>query len=131
VGSLAGIWAAETDLASAESWSCTGLQWNVTEQTATTISGTFTGICREFVLINGSASGQLNSGDVTIRVTGTASLQGDIVTCPFTLNGVGNLVDSHEMHVEYEGSTCFGPVSGEETLRRPPGSAVAQTGASD
>lgn len=119
VGPLGGIWAAEADFSSPDSWSCTGFQWNVTTQTATTISGTFIGVCSGTVLVSGSASGELRGSDITIRVEGTASLADNIVTCPFTLNGTGHIVNNNEMQVEYEGTTCFGPVSGEETLRRP------------
>jgi hypothetical protein len=119
VGPLEGIWAAEADFTSPESWSCTGIQWHITTQTATTISGTFMGICSGTVLVNGLASGELSGSDVTIHVEGTASLADNIVTCPFTLNGTGHIVNNNEMQVEYEGTTCFGPVHGEETLRRP------------
>jgi hypothetical protein len=118
-GPLTGIWAAEADFTSPESWSCTGFQWNVSEQTATSISGSFIGVCSGIVLVTGTASGQLDDKDVTIHVEGTASLQDNVVTCEFALDGVGHIVSNDEMLVEYEGTTCFGPVSGEETLRRP------------
>ena len=118
-GALAGLWAAQTDLGSPDSWSCTGLQWNITEQTATTISGSFIGLCSGIVLVNGTASGILDGDDVTIHAKGTASLQDDVITCPFSIDGVGHIVSDDEMEVEYEGTTCFGPVSGVETLRRP------------
>jgi hypothetical protein len=41
------------------------------------------------------------------------------LTCPFTLNGEGEIENDDTMHLAYEGTTCLGPVNGEVTLRRP------------
>jgi len=37
--------------------------------------------------------------------------------------GTAEIVDSNTLRVPYSGTTCLGPVSGEETLRRPTQSA--------
>jgi hypothetical protein len=117
-GSLAGTWASLTPL-DLSSWSCGEFQWNISEQTPTSLAGSFSGICSGIVLISGTASGQRNGDNVTISVNGTASLAGDIATCPLSLNGRGHIEDEYTMTVVYEGTTCLGPVNGEEVLRRP------------
>ena len=51
-------------------------------------------------------------------VTGTATVPG-FPSCPFSISGTGHIVDSDTLLIPYSGTTCIGPISGEETLRRP------------
>jgi hypothetical protein len=84
------------------------------------LAGDFYAICAAVVLVQGHASGQLNSAgtEVALRVTGTATVQGAI-SCPFDLSGTGYIQGNDAIRIVYSGSTCLGPVQGEETLRRP------------
>jgi hypothetical protein len=59
----------------------------------------------------------LNGSNVPYTVTGTANVPG-LPPCPFTLTGTGQIVDSNTMLIPYNGTTCIGPIRGEETLRR-------------
>jgi len=60
----------------------------------------------------------VNGSDVPYTVTGTATVPG-FPSCPFSISGTGHIVDSDTLRVPYAGTTCIGPISGEETLRRP------------
>ncbi len=117
-GALMGLWSSDVPLSDPSTWVCGSFQWNVTQQSSNSISGAFGGICAGVVLVEGNGSGQINGNDVTMSVTGQASVSGVTTTCPFTLNGTGRL-EGDALHVNYSGSTCLGPVSGSETLRRP------------
>jgi hypothetical protein len=115
-GSLTGLWAGNGQ-ASVDN--CHGIQWNVTSQTATSLSGTFSAICANIVTISGTASGTVNGQNVTMQVSGVASVQGVVTTCPFSLQGTGVIQGNNEsLLVNYTGTTCLGPVSGQELLRR-------------
>src|SRR6266545_175928 len=72
---------------------CGNFQYQITSQTPSSISGTFTGQCGGGLTISGSASGTLNGTAVTLTATGTASMPG-IPSCPFTLNGNGTIEDN-------------------------------------
>lgn len=117
-GGLTGIWTSNGQI-SADS--CTSFQWNITSQTATTLAGNFSALCANVVTITGSASGQLsgqNNQHVAMQVSGVASVSGVTTTCGFSLTGNGVVQGTDAMVVDYTGTTCLGPVSGTELLRR-------------
>jgi hypothetical protein len=115
--SLLGTWSSNP-IAGIAASSCSGFSWQVTSQTATSLAGTFTATCANGISATGSASGQINGSDVPYTVSGTATVPG-IPACPFTLSGTARIVDSDTLRIPYAGSTCLGPLQGEETLRRP------------
>ena len=98
--------------------SCSNLQWRVTSQTATSLAGEFAAVCAGGVSILGTASGQLNGTEVPMQANGTATLPG-LPPCGFSLTGTGHIEGSDAIRIEYSGTSCLGPVHGEETLRRP------------
>jgi len=116
-GALTGMWASDQPL-DVSSWSCGSFQWSISEQTSNSLSGEFYAVCAGIVLIHGTASGQLNGNDVPLQVSGTATAQG-ILSCPFTLTGIGHIQGNDAIRIEYTGTTCLGPLEGEETLHRP------------
>ena len=60
-----------------------------------------------------------------MTVTGTAIIAG-IPACAFSLNGTGSIEDNgNTLRLPYSGTTCLGPVSGSEVLRRPAPAAPA------
>lgn len=123
-GGLTGLWTSGT-IDDPASWQCGNFQWNITEQTTTSLAGSFSGVCGA-ILVQGSGTAQLNGEVVTLLVSGQASASGVITTCPFSLNATGQLQGQDAIDINYSGSTCFGPVQGSETLRRPalPGAPV-------
>jgi hypothetical protein len=119
-GSLTGTWSSVVPLTIPSSWTCGSFQWAVTSQTPNTMAGEFYAICAGVVLVQGQASGELNGAatEVALRLDGTATVQ-NVITCPFTLTGTGHIIDENTIRIPYSGTTCLGPVHGEETLRRP------------
>jgi len=97
---------------------CTNFQWSITSQTANTVSGDFSAACAGSISIQGVAQGQLNGTTIPLTVTGAATLPG-IGSCNFSLAGTAFIENGEALRVPYSGQTCIGPVSGEETLRRP------------
>ena len=103
--------------------SCTNFEWRVTGQSGNSLAGEFSAICLGNVRVSGKASGQMNGGDVTYQVTGEASVPG-VASCPFSISGVAH-VENDSIRIPYSGTTCIGPVEGEETLHRPAASDPA------
>jgi hypothetical protein len=119
-GALTGTWSSVVPLTVPNSWSCGSFQWSVSSQTSNSMAGEFYAICAGVVLVQGNASGQLNGAatEVALQLNGTATVQG-VITCPFSLTGTGYILDQNTIRIPYSGTTCMGPVHGEETLRRP------------
>ncbi len=122
-GALTGLWASQGVEGIPASWDCSAFQWNITSQTPTSIAGTFSAVCSGVLTVSGNASGQLIGNDVPFEVTGGAAL-GGVNICPFSLRGTGHIEGNDAIRIPYTGDTCFGPVHGEETLRRPPSGAA-------
>lgn len=95
---------------------CSDFKWNVTEQSGNTAAGTFSAVCAGNLRLNGTARGTLSGSTITWTAQATASVP-EIASCPIALSGTAELlVDS--IRIPYAGTTCLGPVSGVETLRR-------------
>jgi hypothetical protein len=118
-GGLTGTWSSPAP-AIPNSWNCGSFQWSVSTQTASSLAGEFYAVCAGVVLVHGNASGQLNGPgtEVALRVSGTATLQ-NAVSCPFGLSGTGFIQGRDAIRIVYSGTTCLGPLQGEETLHRP------------
>jgi len=119
-GVLTGTWLSTLPITVPSSWSCGEFQWAITNQTQTSLAGQFYAICAGIVLVQGQSAGQLNGAgsEVALHLTGTATVE-KVISCPFDLNGTGFIEGSDAIRIHYEGSTCFGPLHGDETLRRP------------
>ena len=114
VAALLGNWTSSnlTPLANA----CTDFNWNVTQQTGNTASGTFSATCAGDLRVAGTANGTLSGSNVTWNANATAAVPG-LPACAITLTGTAELgVDS--IRVPYSGETCLGRVSGVEVLRK-------------
>ena len=96
--------------------SCGGVTWKVTSQQGNTIAGEFQVACAGGVTLSGVANGTI-AGDLTFQAAGTATGLGPLA-CAFTLSGTGVLQTASSILVTYAGSTCAGPVSGSEIIRR-------------
>jgi hypothetical protein len=118
-GGLTGTWSSPAP-AIPNSWSCGSFQWSVSNQTASSLAGEFYAVCAGVVLVHGNASGQLNGPgtEVALRLSGTATVQ-SVISCPFDLSGTGFIQGREAIRIAYSGTTCLGPLQGEETLHRP------------
>jgi hypothetical protein len=96
---------------------CSDFKWNVTEQNGNSASGTFSASCAGDLELSGTAQGTLNGSVVTWTAQANATAPGLSSVCPISLSGTAELlVDS--IRIPYSGTTCLGPVSGVETLKR-------------
>jgi hypothetical protein len=98
---------------------CRNFQWQISSQSDTAIVGSFSAECGGGVAITANASGTLlNPTTAQINIKGTAIVDG--LGCQFDLSGVGTIFDNNgAITIPYTGTTCWGAVSGNETLRRP------------
>jgi len=96
--------------------SCGNLEWKIATLTDTSASGTFKATCGGGLTLEGSAEGKLNGLTADLSASGTVGGAG--VTCPFSLTGQAVPEGLDKVRINYNGSTCLGPVSGSEVLTR-------------
>jgi hypothetical protein len=113
--SLLGTWSSDSLTVPGDGKACGSFQWTIVTQSATEIGGTFSASCLGTISLSGNATGRLNGNTMDIAVSGAASLAG--ISCSFSITGTGTFQDD-TIRVPYNGTTCLGPVSGTETLRR-------------
>jgi hypothetical protein len=99
--------------------SCGNFQHHIATQTAGAIAGTFSAECGGGITLTGNATGQISDTTVALTATGTATMP-NAPPCPFTLSGTGTIEDNgYALRIPFSGTTCLGPVTGTEVLRRP------------
>lgn len=114
---FAGTWASPTIGGLPNISSCTNLQWQISNLSATSVAGSVSAACGGSVTITANLTGELNGSDVVnLTANGQAVALG--ITCGFNLTGVGHRETNDAMRLEYQGMTCLGPISGTEMLRR-------------
>ncbi|HWK09351.1 MAG TPA: hypothetical protein VNR64_04835 [Vicinamibacterales bacterium] len=111
---LLGVWTSANVVPSPSS--CTNFQWHVTEQTANSAKGTFSATCAGGLNVSGTAQGVLNGTTVSWSGTGTATAV-DLPSCAVSLSGTAEL-GTDSIRIPYSGTTCLGPVSGVEILKK-------------
>ena len=114
ISALLGVWTSANIVPSPSA--CTDFKWEVTEQTTTTASGNFSATCAGSLKVTGRASGALSGSDITWTATGTATAP-DLPSCAISLSGTAKL-EGDQIRVPYSGTTCLGPVSGTEILKK-------------
>lgn len=97
--------------------SCVNFQWTVTSFTGTSGSGTFSATCLGNMQVAGSATGTLSGTTVNWSANATATVPG-IPACPVAISGTAILEANNQIRIPYSGTTCLGPVSGIEIIRR-------------
>lgn len=116
VNAMIGNWTSATASVIPAAASCTDFKWNATEQTSSSARGSFSASCAGDLKVAGTATGTLNGTVVDWAANANASAPG-ITSCAILLSGTAELgVDS--IRVPYSGTTCLGPVSGVEILKR-------------
>ena len=114
VRSYLGTWAGPTLAPAAQS--CGSLIWKITSQTGTQASGDFSATCSDDVKLTGTMTATHGETSIPWAVTGTAT-KGE-TTCPFSITGTGTFQGTSNILVNYAGTSCNGPVSGSETIKR-------------
>ena len=116
VNALMGNWTSATASVIPAAASCTDFKWNATEQTSSSAKGTFSASCAGDLKVAGTATGTLNGTVIDWAANANASAPG-ITSCVILLSGTAELgVES--IRVPYSGTTCLGPVSGVEILKK-------------
>ena len=116
VNALMGSWTSATASVIPAAASCTDFKWNATEQTANSAKGSFSASCAGGLKVLGTATGTLSGAVISWTANANASAPG-ITSCAILLTGTAELgVDS--IRVPYAGTTCLGPVSGVEILKK-------------
>ena len=95
---------------------CTDFRWTITEITGTTAKGTFTAVCLGTMQIAGTANGTL-TGDTVAWTANAVGTTPGAPSCPISLTGTATF-DGTQFRIPYTGTTCLGPVSGAEVLRK-------------
>src|SRR5689334_10401669 len=118
-GPMVGMWESNALPTLPTGSTCGNFKYTIASQTQTSIAGTFTGDCGGGITISGNATGQLSGTNVAMTVNGTGTGPG-LPSCPFTLTGNGAIEDNgNTLRIPFTGTTCAGPVSGVEVLRKP------------
>ena len=114
--SFLGEWRSANPSSFPTTQSCGDLKWNVTSQDATRMTGNFEATCAGGVKLAGTATATMGN-PMQLDANGMATGLGP-VSCPFNLAGTGIPQIDASIRVEYIGSTCVGPISGTEVIRR-------------
>jgi hypothetical protein len=117
VRSYLGVWTGPTLTSVPTAQSCGTLQWKITSQTATQITGDFTASCSGGITLAGTVVATIT--DLTTipwAASGTAT-QGTS-SCVFTLTGTGTFQGTSNILVNYAGTACGIAVAGSQTITR-------------
>jgi hypothetical protein len=115
---FAGSWGSSAAVGGAgiDPGTCGNFEWQITERTSTSAAGTFKATCAGGINLIGTAQGTLNGTTVNWSAAGNAGPSG--VTCPFSITGTAAPEGVDGIRVNYSGSTCLGPISGSELLKK-------------
>jgi hypothetical protein len=114
---FSGSWGSPTLPGLPQISSCTDLEWEISSQSGNSIAGVVSATCGGIADITANLTGQMESDD-TVKLTAKGSAVALGLTCGFDLTGVGHRESSDAWRLDYEGTTCFGKVSGSELLKR-------------
>jgi hypothetical protein len=114
VRSYLGTWAGPTVAPVAQS--CGSMQWKITSQTGGQASGDFSAACGDGVSLVGTMTATHGETSIPWAATGTATKE--TATCPFSMTGTGTFQGTSNILVNYAGTSCNGPVSGTDTIKR-------------
>ena len=114
IRSYLGTWAGPTVAPAAQS--CGSLLWKITSQTGGQASGEFSATCADGVTLTGTMTATHGDTSIPWAATGTATKAG--ATCPFSMTGTGTFQGTSNIVVSYAGTSCNGPISGSETIKR-------------
>jgi hypothetical protein len=116
VRSYLGTWIGPTVTTFPTAQSCGGVQWKITSQASNQISGDFQTTCSGGITLAGTIVASTSDTSIPWAASGTAT-QGS-TSCPFSVTGTGTFQGTSNIVVTYAGTTCLGPISGSETIKR-------------
>jgi hypothetical protein len=112
-----GSWGSST-IAGLPIGNCSDVSWQINSQTDTAITGSVAANCSSGVVVSANLTGTLQSSDaINLTAEGTLTVLG--LPCQFKLTGVGTRQSGDTVKLDYNGTYCFGTVSGSEMLRKP------------
>ena len=114
VRSYLGTWTGPTAAPVAQS--CGSMLWKITSQTNGQASGDFSATCADGVTLAGTMTATHSETSIPWAATGTATKGTE--TCPFSMTGTGTFQGTSNIVLSYAGTSCNGPVSGSETIKR-------------
>ncbi len=115
VQGLTGVWSSVSSTTTLPD-TCTNFRWVVTDIQDSTVSGSFTATCLVNMAVTGTASGVLSGTTLTWTATAMGTSP-TVANCPISLSGTAE-IDGNQARVPFTGTTCVGPVSGTEILRK-------------
>jgi hypothetical protein len=116
VRSYLGTWVGPTATSFATAQSCGNVQWKISSQTGNQMTGDFQAACSGGITLAGTMAATHSDTTIPWAASGTAT-QGT-TSCPFNMTGTGTFQGTSNIDVNYAGTSCFGPVSGSETIKR-------------
>ena len=96
---------------------CTDFHWTITEVTGTSGTGTFTAKCMGTIQFRGYRPRHVVGYDSHLVSRCDMEPRPAERACPISLTGTATF-DGTQFRVPYTGTTCLGPVSGTEILRK-------------
>src|SRR5690349_23734103 len=105
--SLLGNWTSSTLIPTPST--CTDFKWNVSEQTQSSMKGSFTATCPGDLKFTGVAEGSMTTPtNIQWKANGNATAPG-LTSCAISLTGTATL-STDSIIVPYSGDTCLGKV---------------------
>lgn len=114
--SLLGTWAS-VSAAPSTAGTCANFQWSVNQVSGLTGSGSFSATCFGTLQVTGTGTGTFSGTSIAWSVTGTAAGSGT-PTCAIAASGSASLTSDGGIMIPYSGTTCLGPVSGTQIIKR-------------
>jgi hypothetical protein len=114
IRSYLGTWIGPTIAPAAQS--CGSLTWKITAQTGGQVSGDFAATCADDVKLAGTMTATHGETSIPWAATGTATK--GAATCPFSMTGTGTFQGTSNIAISYAGTSCNGPLSGSDTIKR-------------
>ena len=114
--SLLGTWASVSSAASTPG-TCANFEWSVNQVSGLTGSGTFSATCFGTLQVSGTGTGTFAGTSIAWSVTGTATGAGT-GSCAIAASGSASLTSDGGIQIPYSGTTCLGPVSGTQVIRK-------------
>ena len=96
---------------------CGALQWVITSQTGTQITGDFTATCSGGINLVGTVVGTITD-TTTIPWAASGNATQGATPCTFTLAGTGTYQATSNIVANYSGAACGVSLSGSETIKR-------------
>jgi hypothetical protein len=96
---------------------CGGLEWKITGQTGSQITGDFTATCAGGITLAGTLVATI-SDSTTIPWAASGNATQGSTSCTFNLTGTGTFQGTSNIILSYSGTTCGVSVSGSETIKR-------------